>query len=230
MARLLLSKSTLLKEKKRLESFLRFLPSLEMKRQQLMVAVKKSQIQSDSLRQQAAANEKIISDEVPMLAIEGIDLQNLCQVKSVQQQRKNVVGVWLLDISSIEFELAEISILAKPHWVDFLQAKLKQDIEISIMLDIEFFNLNRLKQELKKVTQRVNLFDKVLIPEARKNMRKIQLFLDDKDREMVVTSKLSKTLREKKRIKNQALRTDGLANDQASKSESSSNSNMTRFE
>lgn len=230
MARLLLSKSTLLKEKKRLESFLRFLPSLEMKRQQLMVAVKKSQIRSDSLRQQAAANEKVISDEVPMLAIEGIDLQNLCQVKAVQQQRKNVVGVWLLDIRSIEFELAEISILAKPHWVDFLQSKLKQDIEISIMLDVEIFNLIRLKQELKKVTQRVNLFDKVLIPEARKNMRKIQLFLDDKDREMVVTSKLSKTLREKKRIKNQSLRIDGLAHDQASKNESSSNSNTTRFE
>lgn len=230
MARLLLSKSTLLKEKKRLESFLRFLPSLEMKRQQLMIAVKKSQKRTDSLKQQALANEKIIADEVPMLAIEEIDLQGLCQVKTVQHQRKNVVGVWLVDVRSIEFELADISILTKPHWVDFLQTKLKQDIEISVILDVEDFNLHRLKKELKKVTQRVNLFDKVLIPEARRSMRKIQLFLDDKDREMVVTSKLSKTLTEKKRIKNQALTTDGLISGLASKGGLSSNSNTTRFE
>jgi V/A-type H+-transporting ATPase subunit D len=230
MARLLLSKSTLLKEKKRLESFLRFLPSLEMKRQQLMIAVKKSQKKSDSLKQQALANEKIIADEVPMLAIEEVDLQGLCQVKTVHHQRKNIVGVWLVDIRSIDFELAEISILAKPHWVEFLQTQLKEDIEISILLDIEGFNLDRLKKESKKVTQRVNLFDKVLIPEARRNMRKIQLFLDDKDREMVVTSKLSKTLTEKKRLKNQALQTAALVNNQAGQGESSFSSNTTRFE
>ena len=230
MARLLLSKSTLLKEKKRLESFLRFLPSLEMKRQQLMVAVKKSQKRTDNLKQQVLANEKLIADEVPMLAVKTIDLQGLCQVKKVHHQRKNVVGVWLLDIQSIEFELAEVSILAKPHWVDFIQKKLRQDIEINVMLDVEDFNLDRLKKESKKVTQRVNLFDKVLIPEARRNMRKIQLFLDDKDREMVVTSKLSKTLTEKKRIKSQPLQAGALLLDQASKGESSSSSNTTRFE
>lgn len=203
MARLLLSKSTLLKEKKRLDSFQRFLPSLEMKRQQLMVAVKDTQLKVNALEKDLKLNLDLIAKEVPMLAIEEIDLTGLCMVKSIKHDRKNVVGVWLLTIQSLEFQLSDIPILSKPHWVEFVQGKLKQDIEFTILLKIENHNIKRLRQELKKVTQRVNLFDKVLIPETRANMRKIQLFLDDKDREMVVTSKLSKKLSEKKRLINQ---------------------------
>ena len=196
MARLLLSKSTLLKEKKRLESFQRFLPSLEMKRQQLMAALKDNRKALKKLQQQQQELEDFIAEQVPMLANQDIDLQCLCEVKHFTEKKVNVVGVWLLDVDVLEFELAQISVLAKPHWVDVVQLKLQQGLELAIRFDIETFNNQLLEAELKKVTQRVNLFDKVLIPETKANLRKIQLYLDDKDREMVVTSKLAKNKRQ----------------------------------
>jgi len=196
MARLLLSKSTLLKEKKRLESFQRFLPSLEMKRQQLMAALKDNRKALKKLQQQQQELEGFIAEQVPMLANQDIDLQGLCEVKHFTEKKVNVVGVWLLDIDVLEFKLAQISVLAKPHWVDVVQLKLQQGLELALRFDIETFNNQLLEAELKKVTQRVNLFDKVLIPETKANLRKIQLYLDDKDREMVVTSKLAKNKRQ----------------------------------
>jgi len=196
MARLLLSESTLLKEKKRLESFQRFLPSLEMKRQQLMAALKDNRKALKKLQQQQQELEGFIAEQVPMLANQDIDLQGLCEVKHFTEKKVNVVGVWLLDIDVLEFKLAQISVLAKPHWVDVVQLKLQQGLELALRFDIETFNNQLLEAELKKVTQRVNLFDKVLIPETKANLRKIQLYLDDKDREMVVTSKLAKNKRQ----------------------------------
>ena len=196
MARLLLSKSTLLKEKKSLESYKRFLPSLEMKRQQLMAAVKDNQQQLLKLEEGLSGIQSFIAEQIPMLANVSIDLEGLVEIETINHKRVNVVGVWLYEIESIDFVLPEVYVLAKPHWVDVTQQKLKEALHLQVALEIEKYNEERLRQETNKVTQRVKLFDKVLIPETRANMRKIQLFLDDKDREMVVTSKLSKNKRQ----------------------------------
>ncbi|MEM6429093.1 MAG: V-type ATP synthase subunit D, partial [Deinococcota bacterium] len=45
---------------------------------------------------------------------------------------------------------------------------------------------------VKRTTQRVNLFDKVLIPNAQETIRRIQIFLADADRAAVVRAKLAK--------------------------------------
>ena len=45
---------------------------------------------------------------------------------------------------------------------------------------------------MRTITQRVNLFSKVLIPRAEENIKRIGLFLSDQERAGVVRSKLSK--------------------------------------
>jgi V/A-type H+/Na+-transporting ATPase subunit D len=49
---------------------------------------------------------------------------------------------------------------------------------------------------LTKVTQRVNLFEKVLTPEAKENIRRILVYLGDAERAAVVGAKLAKRKRE----------------------------------
>lgn len=195
MARLLLSKATLSAQRKQLAAYRRFLPSLEMKRQQLMVTVKRCE-QTLAEQQQAVLQlQQKVAEQYPMLANDRIDLDQLVVINSVHTQRTNIVGVWIDDIVDIEFHCAPISILTKPHWVDGIQRLLQQALELEVRQLQQQKILKRLKDELLKVTQRVNLFDKVLIPEALANIRKIQIYLDDKDREAVITSKIAKNKR-----------------------------------
>lgn len=195
MARLLLSKATLTAQRKQLAAYRRFLPSLEMKRQQLMVTVKDCQ---QTLQQQQQILQRIqqrVAEQYPMLANERIELQDLVVIREVKKRQANIVGIWIEEIEQIEFDCAPIAILTRPHWVDGIQRLLKQALETEIKRLQQQKILARLEAELLKVTQRVNLFDKVLIPEALANIRKIQIYLDDKDREAVITSKIAKSKR-----------------------------------
>ena len=54
-----------------------------------------------------------------------------------------------------------------------------------------------LEQATRKVTQRVNLFEKILIPTAKANIKKIQIYLADAERAIVVNSKITKNIRQK---------------------------------
>jgi V/A-type H+-transporting ATPase subunit D len=45
----------------------------------------------------------------------------------------------------------------------------------------------------------VNLFEKILIPTAKKNIQRIQIFLGDADRSAIVRSKIAKAMRAEKR-------------------------------
>ena len=47
------------------------------------------------------------------------------------------------------------------------------------------------------MTQRFNLFDKVLIPRTRTNIRKISIYLADAERAGVVKSKIAKRKKER---------------------------------
>ncbi|ASP37299.1 V-type ATP synthase subunit D [Bacterioplanes sanyensis] len=195
MAQLLLSKATLLKERRQLAAYQRFLPSLEMKRQQLMLAVKASEQRLMDIRQQLDELHQIIASDVPMLANNDIRLQPLVTVVAVEYQKENIAGVAIERVEQVQFEPSPVSVLSRPHWVDVVQQRLQQAIEWQLHADAEETVLQLLHAALIKVTQRMNLFDKVLIPQSQKNIRRIQIYLDDKAREAVVTSKIAKNKR-----------------------------------
>ena len=50
----------------------------------------------------------------------------------------------------------------------------------------------RLNAELRTTTQRVNLFEKVKIPETKRNIKKISVYLGDQQVAAVVRGKISK--------------------------------------
>ena len=192
MPRLLLSKATLAKERQQLQVYRKFLPSLELKRQQLMLAVRSVDEQVLQLQEQLTGLEARVAQQLPMLALEQPDLAGLCRVSTVCYQRRNLVGVWIQELEQVEFALAPLPLMASPHWVAVLQQWLQQAIRIQLEVRLARDNQAVLAAALRKVTQRVNLFDKVLIPGALDNIRTIQIWLDDKAREAVVASKLAK--------------------------------------
>ena len=73
----------------------------------------------------------------------------------------------LLEVSegNLEFELEEISVYQKPNWfLDGIQI-LKELTEFSIKRDVNWKAMEILEFARKKTTQKVNLYEKVQIPE-----------------------------------------------------------------
>ena len=82
--------------------------------------------------------------------------------------------------------------LAKPFWVDFLVEHLQRMCVLRVHAQVHRERVVRLKQQVRRITQRVNLFDKVLIPRAKENIKRIQIGLSEQERSAVVRSKIAK--------------------------------------
>ncbi len=195
MSRLTFSKASLHKQGALLKRYRQYLPSLDLKRQQLMVEKNKASAQMQLTEHEIGQIERFISEHVPMLADTRIALDDLVIVRNVRTRLQNIVGVELPCLEGIHFEETEYSFFCKPHWVDLFVVKMKKMLELRIRLHIEQQRFERLSIALKKVTQRVNLFDKVLIPRTQKNIRKISIYLSDSDRASVVRAKITKQKR-----------------------------------
>ena len=196
MARLSLNKAQLARETTDLAMYRRFLPSLDLKRQQLMAERKKAEARIAEIETKVSTRIATIGAEIPMLADTDIDLAGLTRLKSVEIGERNVVGQRLPVLEAIEVEIAPYGYLIRPHWVDLVAERLKEVLHLQIEAQVIGRQLRLLDKAITKVTQRVNLFDKVLIPGAKTNIRRIQIALGDLERAAVATSKIAKRKRE----------------------------------
>jgi V/A-type H+-transporting ATPase subunit D len=192
MAKLKLSKSALAQERNQLKLYERTLPSLDLKRRQLSVELNRARQALDQARQAVEELESNIGEQLPMLANTGIELQGLVNMTDFELVQENVVGVRLPLLQRIHCTVADYSLLAKPAWVDVLVERLKDAAELRTQVLVAAERVRILEYQEKRVTQRVNLFDKILIPTAKRNIQRIQIFLGDAERAAVVRSKIAK--------------------------------------
>lgn len=192
MARLSLSKASLSHEQRQLKSYRQFLPSLDLKRRQLIAERAKAVAEVAAREREIDRLKEAIGREIPMLANRDIDLSRLVTARTVTLGEQNLVGVRLPVLTSVAFERRPYSPLAKPHWVDRVADRLEEAMAETLRLDVARRRLELLEAAVKTVTQRVNLFDKVLIPRAQANIKKIRIYLSDVEREAVVRAKTAK--------------------------------------
>ena len=195
MARLQLSKSSLAREAKDLRTFERFLPSLDLKRQQLMAERAKAAKELEQARAGIEGFRKEVGQKLPMLANMNVDLTDLAKLTKVELGTENVVGTKLPKLERIEVAVHPYALLSKPHWVDNVVAMLHDMLELRIRAQVAERRVALLDGAVKTITQRVNLFDKVLIPRARANMKRIKIYLSDEEMSAVVRSKIAKRKR-----------------------------------
>lgn len=193
MAKLRLSKQSLHHQQEQLKLYKRLLPSLDLKRRQLTVEAQKAQAEFEASQAAVEALETRIGEELAMLADDEFQLGGLVKLTGYQVGEQNVVGVRLPILESIECRVAEYSRLASPPWIDVLVQRLRDATEQRLRADIAGQRVGILRQQVRRITQRVNLFDKILIPSAQKNIQHIRIFLGDIERSSVVTSKLAKS-------------------------------------
>lgn len=196
MARLQLNKSSLATQSKSLRTFQRFLPSLDLKRKQLMS-------QRSQARQAVADNcntineiEEHVANTMPMLANEEVIVEDLIVLKKIEIGMENLVGTQLPTLLMVEIETKPYSMMSLPHWVDNAVAQLKTVLELKMKLKVNIRRLELLDAAVNTITQRVNLFEKVLIPQTRENIKRIKIYLSDEQMAAVVRSKIAKRKRQ----------------------------------
>ncbi len=195
MARLSLTKASLTKQKHKLKTFENVLPSLDLKRRQISAERAKAR-EKIAQTQQQLEELSAIAKELPMVSNDSIDLKGLVKVTGVDLVQENVMGTWLPKINQIQIEVDDYALLGKPFWVDRLVELLRVALEAKIKLQVGQQRVKLLHQAERVITQRFNLFDKVLIPQTKANIKKIQIYLADAERAGVVNSKLAKRKKE----------------------------------
>lgn len=197
MAKMILSKQGLQKQRENMRLYERVLPSLELKRMQLMAELKRAELRLAAFRKDAEQFGQTASEQLPMLADSEMDLSGLVEIASVHIGEENVVGVRLPVLGDVKFHVASYSPLARPHWTDLLTEKIKEMVSRRITVQVAVRRVFILERAVRKITQRTNLFEKILIPEAKGNIRKIRIYLADADRAAVIRSKITKGIRRK---------------------------------
>ena len=192
MATLSLNKSSLQQQRGKLGLFERFLPSLDLKRQQLTAEYKKSMQILAEAEQGAGKASRALTGLLPILGSATMELSGLVRIRRIDIGEEDVLGVRLPALKSVEFVTADYSLLATPFWIDDLVTCLKEVATYRIRLHVYRERAALMQSAVRRITQRVNLFDKVLIPNAKRDIARIQIFLSDVGRAAVVTSKIAK--------------------------------------
>jgi V/A-type H+-transporting ATPase subunit D len=197
MARLSLTKASLTKQKSQLKTFEGVLPSLDLKRRQLSAERAKARQVLAETQKKLQDLEPEIAEEIPMLSNELVELKDIVKVTGVDLVEENVMGTRLPKINQVQIQVRDYALLGKPFWVDRFVELLKKALETQIALQVGQQRLELLKKAERTVTQRFNLFDKVLIPKTKANIKKIQIYLSDAERAAVVNSKIAKRKKQK---------------------------------
>jgi len=195
MQGLSLNKTALNSERERLGIYARFLPSLELKRDQLLVERNRAARRlADSER---ALDELVaaLGEGLPMLANQGINLDGLVQVRNVGMGRERVLGMDLPVLQQVDIAVADYGYLSTPHWVDAAALRLQAAMKLTLSSQIDRERTAILERALKRVNQRINLFQKVLIPQTQRNVKAVQIALADAEKAAVVRAKLAKRKR-----------------------------------
>lgn len=123
-------------------------------------------------------------------------LKQFIQIEHIDISEENIVGVKLPIFNSVKFKIADYSYLNSPHWFDPFINSICSLVEIDLQINVALSRSQLLAKSIQTVTQRKNLFEKVLIPTTVKHIRLIQIFLADNERAAVVRSKLAKKKRQ----------------------------------
>jgi V/A-type H+-transporting ATPase subunit D len=170
-----------------------YLPTLQLKQQQLQSAILEIRHEHGQLKQASNAFEKKISTYRTVFNdTAGVNIQALSEPGDIKTLTINVAGVKVPVFESAVFPQALYSLFGTPPWVDQALSDQRERKMNLVKLEIVERKLALLQDELRKVMQRVNLFEKVIIPEARENIRRIRIALGDRMTAAVARAKIAK--------------------------------------
>ena len=184
-------------QKDNLKQFERYLPTLQLKKQQLQTVIMK---ENAELEQMEIDRTNMIGDLDDWIAVfaentifsEDRKLDQLVQPDSVIATTENIAGVSVPLFKELTFKDIAYDVDDYPLWVDTALVKLRGIARLDALVATKRKRVEAPEKALRSTSQRVNLFEKVKIPEAKENIRIIGVYLGDQQTAAVVRGKISK--------------------------------------
>lgn len=191
MAKIKYTKNELKAQRDALNRFRRFLPLLELKREQLHLEMQRVDA---AIAEKKAAETDLLEDIGRWIRLfaEDIDFAGYLRVTEIKQSVSNIAGLAIPIFEEVVIAGDPVNLYDTPAWLDDGLKALKQLIRLHAEQQVLKEQHRLLSEELLITTQRVNLFEKVKIPEAADNIRIIRIFLGDQDAAAVVRAKIAK--------------------------------------
>ncbi len=191
MAKVKLTKNALKAERDALKRYERYLPTLLLKKQQLQVEMRSLQAKVMAKREEEDTLRKSISGWIGLYA-QPVDWKRYIFVKEVREGEGNIAGVEIPLFDGVDFNVTIPDFFTTDAWLDEGIRSLQGLISLRLERRVLEKQYELLSDELRSTSQRVNLFEKVKIPEAKENIRTINIFLSDQQISGVARSKLAK--------------------------------------
>ena len=192
MAKIKLTKNELKVQKDALKMFQRYLPTLMLKKQQLQTEIRTIDAKAREVRAARVKLEKEFDQWIAVFGEREAFKPDMVTVKNIKKSTGNIAGVNIPIYEGADFGRGDYDLFETPLWIDMAADRMERALELDLEAEVLDEQVRLLSKELRTTTQRVNLFEKVKIPEAKENIRKISVFLGDERVAAVVRSKISK--------------------------------------
>jgi len=195
MAKIKLTKNELKFQREALARYERFLPILQLKKQQLQLEIQtldakiaEKSLQEKNLWERLSSWIKLFGND----SESNVVMQRI-SVESIQSDLGNIAGVVIPVLVEIRLRVKDPDVFSDPPWYHDAVSVLQELLRLRIELNFLERQRQLIADELRVISQRVNLFEKVKIPECVENIRRIKIFLGDQQTAAVVRGKIAKS-------------------------------------
>ena len=192
MAKIKLTKNELKVQKDALKMYRRYLPTLTLKKQQLQSEIRTIEAKAIAVRQERENLEKGFSSWIAVFSEQNAFPDGIITVSNIRKGTGNIAGVTIPTFEGADFMRGDYDLYETPLWVDIAANHMEKAMSLDLEAEVLDEQVRLLEKELLSTSQRVNLFEKVKIPETEENIKKISIYMADQQVSAVVRSKISK--------------------------------------
>ena len=192
MAKIKLTKNEQKVQKDALKMYQRYLPTLTLKKQQLQTEIRTIDAKAKEVRAKRKQLEKEFDEWISVFGEADAFKPGMVTVKNIKKGVGNIAGVVIPVYEGADFSRGDYDLYETPLWIDMAADRMEKALSLDLEAEVLDEQVRLLSQELRTTTQRVNLFEKVKIPETKANIKKISVYLGDEQVAVVVRSKISK--------------------------------------
>ena len=192
MAKIKLTKNELKIQKDALKMYRRYLPTLTLKKQQLQAEIRTIEAKAQAVRKDRENLEKGFSSWIAVFSEKDAFPDGIITVRNIRKGLGNIAGVTIPVYEGADFSRGDYDLYETPLWVDIAANHMEKAMSLDLEAEVLDEQIKLLEEELLATSQRVNLFEKVKIPETEENIKKIAIYMADQQVSAVVRSKISK--------------------------------------
>ncbi|MCE5293857.1 MAG: V-type ATP synthase subunit D [Chlamydiales bacterium] len=194
MAEIKMTKNELRAQQNKLNQCYKYLPTLQLKKALLQAEVAQTRQEFLGLEEQVDSEKRAVEEYASLFTQSmPVDISRYSKISKVHKHFENIAGAEVPIYEKVEFEPLTYNLFETPVWLEGAVFGLRHVSEAKVRLGIIQEKLTILEKELREVYIRVNLFEKILIPRAEKNIKKIKVFLGDQQLAAVSQAKVAKT-------------------------------------